>query len=247
MDRGQGANLAWMPGLQTTGWAPPAGLTNTSSSSNLVFSGGVPSRYWPDSALLSFSLGLQGDLAAGYCQYSLKYFQNKFDLILVCQRGTLHVSFSQVLILSTKFSFISSTWKNCVFMNKKIENLRPNSIWHKYFKILKIRKIHFMQVWCISRMKQGWMVTWRQPGTSVAWYKLSPPAPCSSEILLLHCRGKAIHLRGICHAMLIIENHVWIPYNYTDIFNKLGYGGIFNCIYVCDFTDLINLTCTVHQ
>ncbi len=32
---------------QTTGWAPPAGLTNTSSSSNLVFPGGLPSRYWP--------------------------------------------------------------------------------------------------------------------------------------------------------------------------------------------------------
>ncbi len=32
---------------QTTGWAPPAGLTNTSSSSNLVFTGGLPSRYWP--------------------------------------------------------------------------------------------------------------------------------------------------------------------------------------------------------
>ncbi len=30
---------------QTVGCAPPAGLTNTSSSSNLVFSGGLPSRY----------------------------------------------------------------------------------------------------------------------------------------------------------------------------------------------------------
>ncbi len=40
---------------QTTGWAPPAGLTNTSSSSNLVFPGGLPSRYWPGSTLLSFS------------------------------------------------------------------------------------------------------------------------------------------------------------------------------------------------
>ncbi len=38
---------------QTTGWAPPAGLSNTSSSSNLVFPGGLPSRYW--STLLSFS------------------------------------------------------------------------------------------------------------------------------------------------------------------------------------------------
>ncbi len=32
---------------ETTGWAPPAGLTNTSSNSNLVFPGGLPSRYWP--------------------------------------------------------------------------------------------------------------------------------------------------------------------------------------------------------
>ncbi len=36
-------------------WAPPTGLTNTSSSSNLVSPGGLPSRYWPDSTLLSFS------------------------------------------------------------------------------------------------------------------------------------------------------------------------------------------------
>ncbi len=32
----------------------PAGLTYTSSNSNLVFPGGLPSRNWPDSALLSF-------------------------------------------------------------------------------------------------------------------------------------------------------------------------------------------------
>ncbi len=40
---------------QTAGWAPPAGLTNTSSSSNLVFPGGLPSRYWPGSTLLRVS------------------------------------------------------------------------------------------------------------------------------------------------------------------------------------------------
>ncbi len=40
---------------QTAGWASPAGLTNTSSISNLVFTGGLPSRYWPGSTLLSFS------------------------------------------------------------------------------------------------------------------------------------------------------------------------------------------------
>ncbi len=32
-----------------------AGLTNTSSSSDLVFTGGLPSRYWPGTTLLSFS------------------------------------------------------------------------------------------------------------------------------------------------------------------------------------------------
>ncbi len=40
---------------QTAGLAPPAGLNNTSSSSNLVFPGGLPSSYWPGSALISFS------------------------------------------------------------------------------------------------------------------------------------------------------------------------------------------------
>ncbi len=39
----------------TQGEPPPAGLTNTSSSSNLVFPGGLPSRYWPVSTPLSFS------------------------------------------------------------------------------------------------------------------------------------------------------------------------------------------------
>ncbi len=49
----------------------PAGLTNTSSSSNLVIPGGIPSRYWPGSTLLSFSgLGLQGDMAAKKYQVS---------------------------------------------------------------------------------------------------------------------------------------------------------------------------------
>jgi len=38
-----------------------APLTNTSTSSNLVFSAGLPSRFWPSSALLSFS-GLLSDM-----------------------------------------------------------------------------------------------------------------------------------------------------------------------------------------
>ncbi len=40
---------------QTTGWAPPPGPSNTSSSSNLVFPGGLPSRDLPGSTQLSFS------------------------------------------------------------------------------------------------------------------------------------------------------------------------------------------------
>ncbi len=44
---------------QTTGWATPAGLTNTSSSSNLVFfPGGLPSRYWPASFHFNIHLDL---------------------------------------------------------------------------------------------------------------------------------------------------------------------------------------------
>ncbi len=47
--------------------------------------------------------------------------------------------------------------------------------------------------------------------------------------------------------MLITENHVCIPHNYIDIFIRLGIGGIFNRIYICDFTDFINLIYKVHQ
>ncbi len=54
---------------QTTGWAPPAGLTNTSSSSNLVISGGLPSRYWPAQPCLA-SVGNRSWAAGWYgCWY----------------------------------------------------------------------------------------------------------------------------------------------------------------------------------
>ncbi len=45
--------------------APPAGLTNTSSSSNLVFTRGLPSRYWPAQPCLA-SLGNQSWAAGWY-------------------------------------------------------------------------------------------------------------------------------------------------------------------------------------
>ncbi len=48
-----------------TGWAPPAGLTNTSSSSNLVFTGGLPSRYWPAQPCLA-SVGNRSWAAGWY-------------------------------------------------------------------------------------------------------------------------------------------------------------------------------------
>ncbi len=50
---------------QTTGWAPPAGLTNTSSSSNLVFPGGLPSRNWPAQPCLA-SVGNRSWAAGWY-------------------------------------------------------------------------------------------------------------------------------------------------------------------------------------
>ncbi len=62
---------------QTAGWAPPAVLTNTSSSSNLVFPGGFPSRYWPGSTLLSFS----GQLVLG-CM--VIWLQVRLSLCILC-------------------------------------------------------------------------------------------------------------------------------------------------------------------
>lgn len=51
-----------------------------------------------------------------YCQYSLKFFQKKFDQILACQSGTPHVSFNKVP------GRILSFWI-------KKEYFRPKSIW----------------------------------------------------------------------------------------------------------------------
>ncbi len=50
---------------QTTGWAPPAGLTNTSSNSNVVLPGGLSSRYWPAQPCLA-SVGNQSWAAGWY-------------------------------------------------------------------------------------------------------------------------------------------------------------------------------------
>ncbi|XP_072565053.1 tetraspanin-15 isoform X3 [Paramormyrops kingsleyae] len=49
---------------QTTGWAPPVGHTSTSSISNPAFLVGLPSKYRPDPALLSFRWIEQSELQA---------------------------------------------------------------------------------------------------------------------------------------------------------------------------------------
>ncbi len=74
---------------QTTGWAPPAGLTNTSSSSNLVFPGGLPSRYWPGSTLLSFS----GWPVLGYRVIWLLAIKHFISILTV---GTQHLSWKVI-------------------------------------------------------------------------------------------------------------------------------------------------------
>ncbi len=77
---------------QTTVWAPPAGLTNTSSSSNLVFPGGLPSRYWPAQPCLA-SVGNQSWAARWYScwqwHYNLHYVTDaaQFKLHLALNRG----------------------------------------------------------------------------------------------------------------------------------------------------------------
>ncbi len=76
---------------QTTEWAPPAGLTNTSSSSNLVFPGGLPSRYWPGSTLLSFSG--QPVLGCGVIWW--------YEVLTQCQgvKGLLHPKMKNVSLI----------------------------------------------------------------------------------------------------------------------------------------------------
>ncbi len=77
-------------------WAPPAGLSNTSSSSNLVFPRGLPSRYWPAQPYLA-SVGNRSWAAGWYgcgftslqSQYTFtqlfsKVFLNKYNKTFSC-------------------------------------------------------------------------------------------------------------------------------------------------------------------
>ncbi len=73
-------SLYWVGPTQTTGWAPPAGLTNTSSNSNLVFPGGLPSRYRPGSTLLIFS----GQPVLGCRVIWLWQYVPSFRLFTIC-------------------------------------------------------------------------------------------------------------------------------------------------------------------
>ncbi len=60
-----GHNTGALGPTQNAGWAPPAGLTNTSSSSNLLLPGGLPSRYWPAQPCLA-SVGNRSWAAGWY-------------------------------------------------------------------------------------------------------------------------------------------------------------------------------------
>lgn len=76
--------------IRTHGWAPPNGLNNTSSSSNiffLVFQGGLPSRDWPGLILLILSgqpvlccrvIWLWGNLGMHTLQIQIKYNFTQF-------------------------------------------------------------------------------------------------------------------------------------------------------------------------
>ncbi len=86
---------------QSTGWAPPAGLTDTSSNRNLVFPG-VSIQVLTRSTLLIFSvtgLGLQGDVAAKnklekvHLLFSPK-IAPKYVFSLVCKRFLICADFS---------------------------------------------------------------------------------------------------------------------------------------------------------
>ncbi len=69
---------------QTTGRAPPAGLTNTSSSRNVVFPGGLPSRYWPAQPCLA-SVGNRSWAAAWYWA-ALNYITAEFPKLGVVKK-----------------------------------------------------------------------------------------------------------------------------------------------------------------
>ncbi len=77
---------------QTTGWAPPAGLTNTSSSRNLVFPG-VSVQVLTSSTLLSFS-GNRSWAKAWYgILYVIKllYVINVSCMAAVCKGNSLYI------------------------------------------------------------------------------------------------------------------------------------------------------------
>ncbi len=88
---------------QTTGWAPPAGFTNTSSNSNLVFPGGLPSRYWPAQPCLA-SVGDQSWAAGWYgCR-----LQGICDQKLLMVKWHLHIK--RKCVVQCKLNFINVTY-----------------------------------------------------------------------------------------------------------------------------------------
>ncbi len=96
---------------QTTGWAPAAGLTNTSSSSNLVFPRRSPIQVLTSSTLLSFSgatsFGLHGsDMAAGKGSY---FILDVFNVLMIISQS-IKVNVLIVFMLNCKSHLLLLKW-----------------------------------------------------------------------------------------------------------------------------------------
>ncbi len=109
---------------QTTGWAPPAGLTNTSSSSSLVFPGGLPSRYWPGSTLLSFS----GQPVLGYRVIWLPALWPLWHLLPPSTWIDLNAKNQHAFTTSLQFHYITDSEKNCSKNLRKLSRIIKHSI-----------------------------------------------------------------------------------------------------------------------
>ncbi len=89
---------------------PTQGLTNTSSSSNIVFLGGLPSRYWPGSTLLSFSgkpvLGCRGMAADHIFLYFWKKSKSQIKIVLKYGENRNTEIYNDISLLWSKITHI---------------------------------------------------------------------------------------------------------------------------------------------
>ncbi len=159
---------------QTTGWAPPAGLTNTSSSSNLVFNQ-QPSRYWPGSTLFSFT-GVLG------CRVIWLWLQMGYS------SRRLH----RVPLLSTKnrkrrlqFTQAYQNWRIEDWKNVAWSDESRFLLWHSDGRVRIWHKKHdSMDPSCLVSMVQGGGVMWG----IFSWHTLGTLVPIE------HCLNATVYL-----------------------------------------------------